>query len=91
MWCWVDYDAAVSIHRIITSNPRERRRERLLSPSPADNRISYGCINVWPEFYETYLRPAFLRERLPIYILPEVGTFESAIALRGGKLLQALR
>src|ERR1035437_7068081 len=26
---WVDYDAAVSLHRVINTNPRERRLERL--------------------------------------------------------------
>ena len=43
---WVDYDAAISMHPVITSNAKERRAERLASPSPLDNRISYGCINV---------------------------------------------
>jgi hypothetical protein len=68
---WVDYDAAVSIHRVLTTNRGERRMERLLSPTPDDNRISYGCINVLPDFYEQHIRPQFIGRRLPIYILPE--------------------
>ena len=88
---WVDYDAAVSIHRVITSNPQERRLERLRSPSPDDNRISYGCINVWPQFYETYIRPAYAGQRPPIYILPEIESFDSMIALRGDRLAHAHR
>jgi len=86
---WVDYDAAVSIHRVITSNAKERRLERLRSPSPDDNRISYGCINVWPEFYETYIRPAYAAQRPPIYILPEIETFDSMITLRSDRLAHA--
>lgn len=86
---WVDYDAAVSIHRVITSNAKERRLERLRSPSPDDNRISYGCINVWPEFYETYIRPAYVTQRPPIYILPEIESFDSMIALRSDPLARA--
>jgi hypothetical protein len=86
---WVDYDAAVSMHRVITSNPKERRLERLRSPTPDDNRISYGCINVWPEFYETYVRPAYVTQRPPIYILPEIESFDSMIALRSDRLAHA--
>ena len=54
---WVDYDAAVSLHRVITTNPEERRLERLATPTPLDNRISYGCINVPARFYETVVSP----------------------------------
>ena len=43
---WVDYQAAVSMHRVRVTDPRERRLERLASPRTDDNRISYGCINV---------------------------------------------
>jgi hypothetical protein len=79
---WVDYDAAVSRHRVITTNPHERRLERLSSATPDDNRISYGCINVWPQFFEAYVRPAYQGQRPPIYILPEIEDFDSVIHLR---------
>src|SRR6185503_2652652 len=36
---WVDYDAAVSMHRVVTSNVKERRLQRLATPTPLDNRI----------------------------------------------------
>jgi len=68
---WVDYDSAVSIHPTATGVPAERRVERLESPSPDDNRISHGCINVAPAFYEEVLTPVFDRGGL-FYILPEV-------------------
>lgn len=68
---WVDYDAAISMHRVITSNPKERRAERLASPSLLDKRISYGCINVPVKFYENVLSPAFTGTDGVVYVLPE--------------------
>lgn len=68
---WVDYEAAVSLHRVITTNPQERRLERLATPTPLDNRISYGCINVPARFYETVVRPAFTGTDGIVYVLPE--------------------
>lgn len=67
---WVDYDSGVSIHPIATGVPSERRVERLASPSPADNRVTHGCINVSPEFYEQVVRPTFERGGV-FYILPD--------------------
>ena len=67
---WVDYDSAVSIHPTATGVPAERRVERLASPSPDDNRITHGCINVSPGFYEQIMRPTFERGGV-FYILPD--------------------
>jgi hypothetical protein len=67
---WVDYDSAVSIHPVSTGVPAERRVERLASPSPDDNRVSHGCINVSPEFFESVISPAFARGGV-FYILPD--------------------
>ena len=69
---WVDYDAAVSMHRVLTLHPEERRLERLASETVADNRVSWGCINVPAAFYETHIRPIFSKRRALIYVLPEV-------------------
>jgi hypothetical protein len=68
---WVDYDSGVSLHRVITSNPRERRLERLATPTPADNRISYGCINVPAAFYNEVVNPSFTGTNGIVYVLPE--------------------
>ncbi|MFT3763327.1 MAG: hypothetical protein QM761_12140 [Pseudoxanthomonas sp.] len=67
---WVDYDSAVSMHPTATGVPAERRAERLASPSPDDNRVTHGCINVSPEFYERIVRPTFERGGV-FYILPD--------------------
>lgn len=68
---WVDYQAAVSMHRVRATDPRERRLERLASPSSDDNRISYGCINMPPEFFEQVLWPRFGGKSGIVYVMPE--------------------
>ncbi len=68
---WVDYDAAISLHPVVTGNARERRLQRLASATPLDNRISYGCINVPPQFYQNVVSPAFRQSDGIVYILPE--------------------
>ena len=69
---WVDYEAAVSMHRVRATEPKERRLERLASPTTDDNRISYGCINMPVAFFETVLKPAFNASYGVVYVLPEV-------------------
>ena len=68
---WIDYDAAVSMHRVRATDPRERRLQRLASPTSLDNRISFGCINVPAHFYEDVVRRAFAGGRAIVYVLPE--------------------
>lgn len=67
---WVDYDSAVSMHPTATGVPAERRAERLASPTPDDNRVTHGCINVSPTFYEQVVSPTFTRGGV-FYILPD--------------------
>lgn len=69
---WVDYAAAVSMHRVRATKPSERRLERLATPTIDDNRISYGCINVPVAFYERYVRPTVATQRAIVYVLPDV-------------------
>ena len=71
---WVDYAGAVSMHRVLTTNPKERRLQRLATPTPLDNRISYGCINVPKKFYENIVAPTFSGTEGIVYILPELGS-----------------
>ena len=68
---WVDYDAAVSMHRVRPVDPKERRLERLASNDPAQRRISYGCINVPVAFFERVVHPAMGKGRGVVYVLPE--------------------
>lgn len=68
---WVDYDAAVSMHRVRPKVAAERRLERLASPTPDDNRISFGCINVPVRFYNEMIHPVLGSARAVVYVLPE--------------------
>jgi len=69
---WVDYPNAISLHRVINTNPAERRLERIVSKLPADHRISFGCINVPAQFFDGVVEPAFKDGPGIVYILPEV-------------------
>ncbi len=68
---WIDYDAAVSMHRVRANNKRERRLERLASPTADDNRISYGCVNVPAAFYERVIVKTFDVHHSVVYVLPD--------------------
>lgn len=85
---WVDYDAAISLHPIPPGSKTERRAERLATPTPDDNRISHGCINVSPTFYEAVVQPTFAKGGV-FYVLPDVDslekTFPEFAASRAGK------
>lgn len=78
---WVDYGAAVSMHRVRVVEPRERRLERLASPTPEDNRISYGCINVPVAFFESVIRPVLGAGKAVVYVLPETRALREVFAL----------
>ena len=71
---WVSYDLAVSLHRVRPTVKSERRLERLASASAADNRISFGCINLPPAFYEKILSPTVNKHGAVVYVLPESKT-----------------
>ena len=77
---WVDYEAAVSMHRVLTTNPAERRLERLATPTHEDNRVSYGCINLPKAFYEDWLAPTVKSGGAIIYVLPETRPLHQVFA-----------
>ncbi len=67
---WIDYDGALSLHPV-RGRPADRRLQRLATPTPEDNRISYGCVNVPAAFYEDVIAPTFRGTVGVVYILPE--------------------
>lgn len=81
---WVDYDSAVSMHRVLTTNPVERRLQRLMSKTPKDNRISFGCINVPVAFFEKVLSPTVAKHEAVIYVLPETRPASQVFGFRDG-------
>jgi hypothetical protein len=68
---WVDYDAAIALHRVVEL-PNERRLQRLASSNPRDRRITYGCINVPLAFFDSIVGAAFKGTTGIVYVLPEV-------------------
>lgn len=68
---WVDYDQALSMHAVVRGTARDRRAERLASPTPSDNRISFGCINVPTNFFHEMIKGKFSGAGGVVYILPE--------------------
>lgn len=78
---WVDYNAAIALHRATDVKPGLTARDRLArlaSPMPSDRRISHGCINVSVAFYDTYVRPTFAETSGIFYILPEASPVTAA-------------
>lgn len=71
---WVDYDSAVSMHRVRTQSKVDRRLERLATPGHDDNRISFGCINVPAAFYDAWIKPLFSNEVGVVYVMPDKKT-----------------
>ncbi len=68
---WVDYGAALAIHRLRPAPALERRAARMDSATPEDNRISLGCVVVPVKFYENMVEPLLGQGRSVVYILPE--------------------
>ena len=68
---WLDYEQSLSMHAVVKGAPQDRRAERLATPTPLDNRISFGCINVPVEFFESAIQGKFTGKGGIVYILPE--------------------
>jgi hypothetical protein len=92
---WVDYGAAVSMHRVRIVDPKERRLERLASGAAGDRRISYGCINIPVEFFDAVMKPLLGSSPAIVYVLPERKTlaqvFPALTAARNSPVHQERR
>ncbi|MBC9032757.1 hypothetical protein IAG41_10175 [Sphingomonas sp. JC676] len=74
---WVDYATSVALHPIPPgASKKERRRQRMLSPTSDDNRITFGCINVPAAFYSKSVQPLFQRKGGYVYVLPDTKPLE---------------
>lgn len=70
---WVDYDAALAIHRLRPGASHGPRLARLATPTPADNRASWGCVVVPAPFYLEVVAKLLGRGASVVYVLPEQG------------------
>ncbi len=81
---WIDYDASISLHRVVTGDPGDHRLQRLATISPLDKRISYGCVNVPVKFYEDVVLETFTGTTGIVYILPEIKTIRDVFSMADG-------
>ncbi|MBT9514789.1 MAG: hypothetical protein IV104_20805 [Acidovorax sp.] len=72
---WIDYDSAVSLHRVRSVSASERRHQRLASGNARDKRISYGCVNAPEAFYNQHIAPLFGQGPGVVYVLPDTEPF----------------
>ncbi|MBW8779454.1 MAG: hypothetical protein JF585_09585 [Burkholderiales bacterium] len=72
---WLDYDAALAMHRVINKVKSERRLQRLASPNPKVRRISWGCINIPIAFFDAYISPVYGKRSGVTYVIPERKSF----------------
>jgi hypothetical protein len=86
---WIDYGAAISMHPVVTTNPKEHRRRRLRSASPEDHRISYGCVNVPARFYRNVVARTFKGTRGVVYVLPDTKPVEDVFPSYGLQVREA--
>jgi hypothetical protein len=70
----IDGPNLITLHIVAKGTPAQRRAERLASLGSDDNRISFGCINVPPQFFEAIVDPDFRPAKGIVYILPEKTT-----------------
>lgn len=76
---WVDTKYAVGLHPV-ANVPGQRRKTRLNSTTSADNRITWGCINVSKPLFKNVLTPLFKPKAGIVYILPEAAPIEQLLA-----------
>lgn len=78
---WLDWDAAFAIHRVRDGASLQERLRRLKTRTPADNRVSLGCVVVPENFYLSTVQPVLGHARGVVYVLPESGSLRQLQAL----------
>jgi hypothetical protein len=77
---WLDYGAALAIHRLRPAPAHQQRELRMRSARVDDHRISLGCVVVPVAFYEQVVAPTLGRQPAVVYILPESRSVTSMFA-----------
>jgi hypothetical protein len=81
---WLDYDAALAMHRVINKVKSEHRLQRIASADPRVRRISWGCINIPIAFFDSYISPVFGKAPGVTYVIPETRSFAQVFEQDGG-------
>jgi hypothetical protein len=68
---WIDYDAALAIHRLRPAPEYQQRPRRMASMNPLERRITFGCVVVPAAFYDGVIAPTLGSRRGVVYVLPE--------------------
>lgn len=68
---WIDYAAALAVHRLRPGRSEASRASRLQSTKPQARRVSLGCVVVPVPFYLDVIEPIFGSRRGVVYVLPE--------------------
>jgi hypothetical protein len=77
---WIDYEAALAIHRLRPGRSQPLRAARLESSQPHERRVSLGCIVVPVAFYVEVIEPLLSRRKGVVYVLPEVQPLHALFA-----------
>jgi hypothetical protein len=77
---WIDHGAALSMHRVRAHVAAERGLQRLASRGAADNRISFGGIDVPAAFFDSVVWPLFSQARGIAYVLPDTKPLHEVFA-----------
>lgn len=85
---WIDYESGFSMHPVVTSNPIERRLQRLASLNTSEHRITYGCVNVSSLFYKEQVSAIFKVSGGIVYILPEIHSIEKVFGPEAARFSQ---
>ena len=62
---------------------RRATNVRIASADPAVRRITYGCINVPPAFYDQVVHPQFKRKGGIVHVLPEATPVRAVFKAHG--------
>jgi len=77
---WVDYDAAISLHRLRPGHPAAGRAQNLATATPEDNHVTFGCVDVPVKFYLNFVQPTFTGTNGIVYILSETRSLREVFA-----------
>ena len=61
-----------TLHRVLARDTKEERLQRLATASPLAHRITFGCINVPVNFFDSVVHPAVAGTNAIVYMLPEI-------------------